>query len=108
MSKADPPVVSTRTTFCGITVSLHADGSVSNRSHFIGRAKLPISVMWRVWDDICTYTHDEIPALVRAVRDGSWEPVRVRPNMTEERHQAILAGQVRTRWFDANGVLRKS
>jgi hypothetical protein len=107
MNNYSSPVVSTRTTFCGVTVHLHADGSVSNRRNYIGRIKLPVAIMWRAWEDVCTYTHDELADWIRAVRDGSWTPVRVRSDMTEERHQAILSSQPRRCGFGADGVLRR-
>lgn len=100
-------VVSTRTTFDGVTVFLHADGAVSDRRSFVGRIKLPLAGMWRAWEDVCTYTHAELADWIRAVRDGSWSPVRIRTAMTEERHQAIISTQPRRCGFGPDGVFRR-
>jgi hypothetical protein len=103
----ESPIISTRRTFDGVTVYLHADGAVSDRMSYIGRVKLPVATMWRAWEDVCTYEHTELRAFIKAVRDGTWTPVRIRPDMTEERHQAILATQVRTCGFGPDGVFRR-
>lgn len=100
-------IISTRKTFDGVTVFLHADGSVSDRRAFVGRIKLPRATMWRAWEDVCTYTHAELADFIRAVRDGLWTPVRIRSDMTEERHQAILSSQPRRCGFGADGVFRR-
>jgi hypothetical protein len=104
---ADPEVVSTRKTHDGVTVRLHQDGAISNRTHFIGRVKLPTSIMWRVWGDIESYTHEEIPALIKQAKKlGSWPPAAPRSRPTAEESDRILAGQKRTQWFDpTTGVL---
>lgn len=107
MSNYSSPVVSTRATFCGVTVFLHADGSVSDRRAYIGRIKLPVASMWRAWEDVCTYTHDELPAFIRAVCDGTWTPVRIRPAITAAKFEAACAARVRTCGFDSNGVFRR-
>lgn len=60
-------IVSTRTTFDGVTVYLHADGSVSDR-RCVQRGKLPVTTMWRAWGDVCTYTHAELPEMIRAAK----------------------------------------
>ena len=102
----DADVVSTRQTSDGISLMLHSDGSISDRRSYVGRSKLPRDKMWRVWEDISLYTRDEVPDLIKAVRRGTWMPFRVRPDMTEERHQEILSSQVRTRGFGPDGVFR--
>jgi hypothetical protein len=61
-------VVSTRTTFDGASVFLHADGMVSNRLHVVAGGKLPLASMWRVWGDVCVYTHAELPEMIRAAK----------------------------------------
>ena len=112
-------IVSTRKTHDGVTVFLHEDGSVSDRARFASRAKLPPAIMWRVWGDISVYDYHELPALIlRAKKLGYWPPAAPgRPhtrivsqartaNLTDAQHEAILASQKRTRWFDPQtGVL---
>lgn len=102
-SKAiETEIVATRQTFDGATVYLHADGAISFRTHFSRGGRLPIANMWRVWEDVCTYTADEIPALIRAARAGNWVPIRVRKSPDGE---AILAGQIRRHVCVRNGVI---
>jgi hypothetical protein len=74
-------VVARRTTFDGVTIFLHADGSVSDRLNFF-RGKLPAASMWRAIDDASIYTHAEVPAMIRDAKAGKWS-------------EAWLAGQVR-------------
>jgi len=61
-------IVSTRKTFDGVEVYLHADGSVSTRMWFF-RGKFSSDVMWRAWGDI------GIPAYMREVKRGklAWQ-----------------------------------
>jgi len=86
-TKQDPEVVSTRTTFDGVRVQLHANGEISDRQSFF-RGKLPVGEMWRAWEDITLYTHAEIPALIKAVRAGKFTPFRVKPSID---HEGIMA-----------------
>src|SRR3954465_3186377 len=99
-------IVSTRKTFDGVTVYLHADGPVSDRLSYF-RGKLPVATMWRVWGDICTYTHAEIPGMIRSVKSGAFVPVRIRQTPTREVVEARFAKQVRTMGFNAAGWLVK-
>jgi hypothetical protein len=69
-------IAARRRTFDGVQIFVHADGSLSNRTNFIGRSKLPISMIWIVADEICTYTHDELAGLIRSVKSGAWEQAR--------------------------------
>lgn len=109
MANNSSPIVSTKTTFCGVTVHLHADGSVSDRMRYLAGGKLPRDIMWRVWADLCIWTHEELPGLIRSVKDGTWVPFTIdfRPPMTEERFQEIRASHVQTCGFDSNGVFRR-
>lgn len=77
------PVVATRTTFDGVQVFIHADGSVSDRLRFIGRTKLPEVSMWRAVGDICLYTHAELPAFIKKVAKGAQKMFRVRIDRPE-------------------------
>lgn len=105
-SRVEPEVVSTRKTFDGVTVRLHADGSISDRRAYVSRAKLPKEVMWRVWGDIETYTHAELPQLLRDVKAGRFQSVIIRKGLTEEQHQKILDEQKKHRKMDwHSGVL---
>jgi len=103
-NEAYPEIISTRATFDGVTVFLHADGSVSDRRSFF-RGKLPVATMWRVWGDICTYTHAEIQEMIRSVKRGTFVPVRIRPVTTEAQFEARRASQILTMGFNARGVL---
>jgi len=71
---AQPEIVSTRQSFDGVTVYLHADGSVSTRMWFF-RGKFPVAKMWRAWGDICTYTVQEIPGYLHAVKRMGHAPM---------------------------------
>jgi hypothetical protein len=83
----DPEVVSTRSTFDGVRVQLHANGEISDRQSFF-RGKLPTAEMWAVWEDIGLYTHAEIPAMLRAVRAGKFTRFQVKPSID---HEGIMA-----------------
>lgn len=87
-NNSDPKVVASRSTFDGVTVFLHEDGSLSTRSNFIGRAKLPVATMWRLFDDVCTYTIEELPNFIRGARAGQL-PAKPRPS--NEASEAIMA-----------------
>ena len=66
--KTEAEIVSTRTTFDGVTVRLHANGEISDRMHFVRGGRLPLATMWQAWDWVCTYTHAELPDYIRASR----------------------------------------
>ena len=83
----DPEVISTRHTFDGARVQLHANGEISDRQSFF-RGKLDPAKMWAVWEDITLYTHTEIPGLIRAARRGTFTPFRVVPAID---HEGIMA-----------------
>lgn len=76
-------IVATRTTFDGVQVFLHADGSVSDRLRFIGRTKLPAATMWRAAADFSLYTHDELPAFIKKVARGAQKFFSVRVDRPE-------------------------
>jgi hypothetical protein len=99
----DPEIVSSRMTHDDVRVHLHKDGSVSTRSHFF-RVRLPVSVMWRAWEDVSLYDYNELSAFIKQVKKlGTWPPKR-RPTNAES--EAILAGQKRTMWFNPQtGIL---
>lgn len=107
MANNSSPIVSTRTTFCGVTVFLHADGSVSDRMRYLTGGKMPTDTMWRAWEDVCIYTHAEIPAFIRSVKAGTWVPFRIRPEITDDRFNEIRATHKQTCGFDSNGVFRR-
>lgn len=90
------PIVATRTTFDGVQVFLHADGSVSDRLRFIGRTKLPEATMWRATADFCLYTHVELPAFIKNVAKGAQKFFSVRVDRPESerlyRHVTTSAG----------------
>lgn len=44
-------IVSTRTTFDGARVHLHANGEISFRTHYARGGVLPVANRWRLWDD---------------------------------------------------------
>lgn len=75
--RAEPEVVASRTTFDGVRVYLHADGSLSCAMYFL-RGRLPVSLMWRVAKDLCVYTWAELPQLLRDVRSGKWADAKRR------------------------------
>lgn len=79
---ADAPVVAVRETFDGVRVNFHANGEVSFRTHFL-RGRLTPLAIWRVADDVCLYTAEEIPALLRAAKSAAWRPFRVRVDIPE-------------------------
>lgn len=68
-----PEVVSARRTLDGISVFLHADGSVSDRANFLrNRVRRD---MWRFWQDVCVLKHSELDLAIR-----TWNrPPRRRP-----------------------------
>lgn len=70
MNAAVQTSISTRQTFDGVTVYLHADGSVSTRMWFF-RGKFDASTMWRAWGDISMYKAEEIPDYMREVKRGN-------------------------------------
>jgi hypothetical protein len=76
-------IVATRTTFDGIQVFLHTDGSVSDRLRFIGRTKLPVATMWRAAADFSLYTHAELPAFIKKVAKGAQKFFSVRVDRPE-------------------------
>lgn len=76
-------IVATRTTYDGVQVFLHADGSVSDRLRFIGRTKLPETTMWRAAEDFCLYTHAELPAFIKNVAKGAQKFFSVRVDRPE-------------------------
>lgn len=88
-------IVSTRTTFDGVTVYLHADGSVSDRRSFVCGGRLPVADMWRAWDSVSIYTHAEIPDFIRSEKGDKRAKRRLamatRKPMTEEDHERILS-----------------
>jgi len=86
-TKTDPEVISTRHTFDGARVQLHANGEISDRQSFF-RGKLDPTKMWTVWEDITLYTYAEIPGLIRAARRGTFTPFRIVPAID---HEAIMA-----------------
>ena len=96
----DPKVIATRNTFDGVTVFLHEDGSLSTRSSFIGRVKLPVATMWRHFDDVCLYAIEEIPNFIRAAKAGN-TPAKPRPSaeMSEGIMAANAARRVRMAWI---------
>lgn len=84
---ANTEAVSTRQTFDGVRVQLHANGEISDRLSFF-RGRLPVDQMWFVWEDITLYTHAEIPALLRSVRAGKFTRFQVKPSID---HEGIMA-----------------
>ena len=67
-ANAASEIVSVRTTFDGARVHLHANGEISGRTHYVRGGKLPRASMWRVWSDVCVYTFDELPELIRKAK----------------------------------------
>ena len=61
-------IVSTRTTFDGVTVHLHANGEISDRMYCVRGGRLPLATMWRAWSDVCVLTHAELPDFIRAAK----------------------------------------
>lgn len=88
---AHAEIISTRKTFDGVTVHLHADGSVSDRLRYVAGGKLPADKMWRVWGDVELYEHAELPQLIRDVKKGHWKPFYIRKGMTEAQREAARA-----------------
>jgi len=68
---ATAAIVATRTTFDGVQVFLHADGSVSDRLRFIGRVNLPLATMWRAAADFSLYTHAELATFIKKAATGA-------------------------------------
>lgn len=83
-------IIATRTTFDGVTVYLHSDGSVSDRLNFF-RAKLPIASMWRAFDDVSIYTHAEIPSFIREAKGGKWSPAWIAGQVASAQKRAAIA-----------------
>lgn len=71
MTTTKTEVVAKRTTFDGVTIYIHSDGSVSDRLNFF-RGKLPLETMWRAIDDVAVYTHAEVPQMIREAKAGKW------------------------------------
>lgn len=75
-TQTESEIIARRETFDGVTVFIHADGALSTRMHFVGRAKLPASDVWAVAAEVCTYTYAELPGLIRSVKSGAWQKTR--------------------------------
>lgn len=82
-NNTNPEIVAIRQTFDGVTVRLHADGSVSDRLNFLPGGRLPVDSMWRLFADVCLYMHSELPTLIRKVKSGKWRPFAIRVDRPE-------------------------
>jgi hypothetical protein len=67
-AQSDPQIVASRLTFDRVLVFVHADGSLSDRLNFLRGGRLPLATLWRKIDDICLYTHAELPEYTRTTR----------------------------------------
>jgi hypothetical protein len=77
-ANTDPEIIARRATFDGVAINLHADGSLSTRTHFIGRIKLPVTTMWREIDDVSIFTYAELSDFIRAAKAGERQKARDR------------------------------
>lgn len=78
----DQPVVAVRETLDGVTVYLHADGSLSTHTHYLYGGKLPEATMWRLIDDVCLYMFEELRGFLCQARLGNIPP-KPRPTMED-------------------------
>lgn len=88
MTTQETPIIGTRRTFDNVIVFLHIDGSLSTRSYHVRGGCLPASKMWRMLDDVCLYSVEELPQFIRDVRAGKL-PTKSRPS--KERSAEIMA-----------------
>lgn len=52
-------IIAKRTTFDNVTIFLHEDGKLSTRNYWLTR-RLPAVSMWQTFENVCTYTLEEI------------------------------------------------
>lgn len=81
-STSEAEIVAVRRTFDGAVVNFHANGEVSFRTSFL-RGKLPLATMWKVAENVCLWTADELPSLLREARAGRVRAFRVRVDIPE-------------------------
>jgi len=94
MTKAIPTIVATRKTFDEVIIFLHADGSLSTRTHYLYGGKLPLASMWRLIDDVCLYSFTELRNFLRAAQAGE---IPAKPRPTAEESARIMAANSQNR-----------